>query len=282
MACLQGDSHAGIVPATDWQIRALPAYHAPLFFTIRDMSWFLTNLLSAFLLPPLNLLIVACAGLYLWHKHPRLARTLVSVAVLGIWLLATPFVADSLLQSIEGDPTNLENASADAIVVLSAGQHFSAREYGGNTVGKDTLERVRYAAMLYRKTGKPILLSGGNPQGGGAEAPLMKQVLEQEYHVPVRWVEDTSDNTLENARHSHALLAKEGISHIYLVTQAWHMPRSARVFEQAGFTVTPAATGFTTRHKTDLLSFIPNASALHDSYRFMHEAIGMLWYRIKS
>lgn len=246
------------------------------------MSWFLVNLLGAFLMPPLNLLLIACAGLYLWHKRPRLARILVTASLAGIWLLATPIVSDSLLQSLEGQPAALNKNAADAIVVLSGGQHFNAIEYDGNTVSKETLERIRYAAMLYRQTGKPVLVSGGDPQGGGAEAPLMKQVLEQEYYVPVHWVEDTSGNTLENARHSHDLLSKEGISRIYLVTQAWHMPRSVQVFEHAGFEVVPAATAYTTRYKTDLLSFIPNAAALLGSARFMHEIIGMLWYRLKS
>jgi uncharacterized SAM-binding protein YcdF (DUF218 family) len=246
------------------------------------MFWFLTNLVGAILLPPLNLLLVAGIGLFLWHKRPRVARTLISVSIAGIWLLSTPFVSDSLLQSIEGTPVDPSQVNADAIVVLSGGQYFNAPEYGGNTVSKETLERVRYAAMLYRQTGKPVLVSGGNPQGGGAEAPLMEKVLEQEYYVPVRWIEDTSDNTLENARHSHDMLASEGIERIYLVTQAWHMPRSIQAFERAGFTVVPAATAFTTRYETNLLSFIPNAGALLGSYRFMHEVIGMLWYRIKS
>jgi uncharacterized SAM-binding protein YcdF (DUF218 family) len=246
------------------------------------MSWFLTNLVSAFLLPPLNLLVVAGIGLTLWHKRPRVARTLISISVVGIWLLSTPFVADSLLQSIEGKPVDIAQHPAQAIVVLSGGQHFNAAEYGGNTVSKETLERLRYAAMLYRQTGQPVLVSGGNPQGGGAEAPLMKKVLEQEYYVPVRWLEETSDNTLENARYSHTLLAKDGITRIYLVTHAWHMPRSVQVFERAGFEVVPAATAFTTRYQTDLLSFVPNAAALLGSYRYMHEVVGMLWYRLKS
>lgn len=246
------------------------------------MSWFLTNLVSAFLLPPLNLLVVAGIGLFLWHRRPRAARILISVSVAGIWLLSTPFIADCLLQSIEGTPVDLGKASADAIVVLGGGQHFNAPEYGGNTLSKETLERVRYAAMLYRQTGKPVLVSGGNPQGGGAEAPLMKKVLEQEYYVPVRWLEDSSDNTLENARHSHKLLAQDGIERIYLVTHAWHMPRAIQVFERAGFTVIPAATAYTTRYETNLLTFIPNANALLESYRFTHEVIGMLWYRLKS
>jgi uncharacterized SAM-binding protein YcdF (DUF218 family) len=107
-------------------------------------------------------------------------------------------------------------------------------------------------------------------------------VLEKEFNVPVRWTEDTSDNTFENARNSYQLLQKTGIKRIYLVTHAWHMPRSVMVFQAAGFDVVPAPTAFTTHYQTNLLSFIPDAESLDDSRIFMHELIGLLWYRLKS
>lgn len=246
------------------------------------MSWLLTNLVSAFLLPPLNLLIVAGIGLWLWHKRPRLARILITAAFATLWLLSTPYVASSLLRQLEGSPLDRTDEPADAIVVLSGGQHFNAPEYGSNTPGKETLERLRYAAVLHRKTGKPILVTGGDPQGIGPEAPLMKDLLEQEFKVPVRWVEKASANTLENARNSRILLAESGITRIYLVTHAWHMPRALLAFERAGFKVVPAATAWTTHHSTDLLDFIPSAAALLDSRWYLHEIIGMYWYRLKS
>lgn len=245
------------------------------------MSWFLVNLVSAFLLPPLNLLIVAGAGLFLWHKRPRLARILVTAAFAALWLLSTPYVANSLLRHLEGMPADRTQESADAIVVLSGGQHYMAPEYGGNTVGKETLERLRYAAVLHRKTGKPILVTGGDPQGIDPEALLMKEVLEQEFKVPVRWVEKASANTLENARNSRVLLTDSGIARIYLVTHAWHMPRATLAFERAGFTVVPAPTAWTTQRRTGLLDIIPSAAALLDSRWYLHEMIGMHWYRLQ-
>ena len=54
----------------------------------------------------------------------------------------------------------------------------------------------------------------------------MKQVLEREFQVPVTWVEETSRNTLENARGSFQVLGAAGIRRVYLVTHAWHMPRA--------------------------------------------------------
>jgi uncharacterized SAM-binding protein YcdF (DUF218 family) len=249
------------------------------------MSWFATNLIAALLLPPLNLLLLAALGFWLWHKRPVIARVLVALALSLLWLLSTPFFAEALLHGLEGEPyvTDTRKPLADAIVVLGGGTYFHAPEYGGDTVNEYTLERLRFAAKLQRETGKPLLVTGGKPLGNSqSEAAQMKQVLEQEFNVAVRWTEGDSDNTFENARLSRELLKQEGIDRIYLVTHAWHMPRAVLSFQRAGFTVVPAPTAYTTRYRIDLLSFVPNAKALHDSRIFLHELIGALWYQLKS
>ena len=249
------------------------------------MSWFMTNLLGAILLPPFNLLLIAALGLWLRDKRPLVARLLLTASVGLLWLLSTPYIADALLHGWEGEPEAAvtKRPPADALVVLGGGTYFHAPEYGGDTVGKETLERLRYAARLYRETGKPILVTGGAPLGNNlSEAEQMKQVLEREFNVPVRWTEGASENTAENARLSMQLLRQDGIRRIYLVTHAWHMPRAVLAFQTVGFQVIPAPTAYTTRYQTDLLSFVPNADALNKSREFMHEFIGMLWYRLKS
>ncbi len=249
------------------------------------MSWFITNLVSAILLPPLNLLLVAALGLWLWHKRPLMARGLLTTSVILLWLFSTPYFAEALLHGLEGEPYVIDTTKpqADAIVVLGGGTYFHAPEYGADTVSKETLERLRFAAKLHRETGKPVLVTAGSPLGNNlSEAEQMKQVLEQEFKVPVHWVEGASDNTLENARLSRQLLKQAGIERIYLVTHAWHMPRALYSFQAVGFQVIPAPTAYTTRYRTDLLAFIPNARALSDSRIFAHELIGMFWYRLKS
>jgi uncharacterized SAM-binding protein YcdF (DUF218 family) len=202
-----------------------------------------------------------------------------------LWLCATPYLAGQLLRLLEGPPTALDPKiqSAAAIVVLGGGTYFHAPEYGADTVSEAALARLRYAAKLQRETGKPVLVSGGRPLDNDlSEAQQMKSVLENEFKVPVQWTEDASDNTLENARLSFRILQQAGITRIYLVTHAWHMPRAAMVFRRAGFDVVPAPTAFTTGYRTTLLSFLPNADALYASRIFVHEAIGLLWYRLKS
>lgn len=254
------------------------------------MSWFATNLISTFLLPPLNLLLAALLGLLLIRHRPHLGKSLLSASLLLLWLCATPYFAEGALHLLEGAPKELDTQAkpADAIVVLGGGTYFHAAEYGNglispDTISEDTLMRLRYAAVLQRKTGAPILVTGGRPLGNTlSEAQQMKAVLENEFNVPVRWTEDASNNTLDNAHHSYPLLHQAGIRRIYLVTHAWHIPRAARAFRDAGFDVIPAPTAFTTRYQTDLLSFLPRAKSLRDSSIFMHEVIGLLWYRLKS
>ena len=247
------------------------------------MSWFATNFASAFLLPPFNLILLGAAGILLLKRREALGMTLITATLALLYLLSIPIVADALLQVLEAPPEkNPLNDTIQAIVVLGGGTYYYAPEYGDHTVGRYTLERVRYAAKIYRATGKPMLAAGGAPLGNrSSEAMQMKAVLEEEFLVPVEWVEETSGNTRENAYMSFAILQKQGIRQIALVTHAWHMPRATREFEQAGFEVTPAATGYTRRYKTDLFALRPNAGALLKSNLFFHEVIGMVWYRLR-
>ena len=250
------------------------------------MSWYIINLIATFLLPPLSLLLLLALGVYLLYRRSRLAKPLILAAFGLLWIASTPYFAEGALHLLEAQTTPLIVSSlnaADAIVILGGGTYFHAPEYAGQeTVGADTLLRLRYGAKLQRETGKPILVTGGKPSGNNiSEAQQMRMTLEQDFRVPVRWTEDESDNTFENAKYSFRILHQAGIRKIYLVTHAWHMPRSADIFRRAGFEVVEAPTAFTTRYQTDLLAFLPRAESLRDSKIFVHEVIGLLWYRVK-
>jgi uncharacterized SAM-binding protein YcdF (DUF218 family) len=254
------------------------------------MSWFATNLLAAFVMPPLSLLLLLALGIFLCHRQRKLGKLLILASFSLLWIASTPFFAEGALHMLETQTSPLDishpdsrSPTADAIVILGGGTYFHAPEYAGlDTVCGTTLVRLRYGARLQRETGKPILVTGGKPLGNSlSEAQQMRISLEQDFRVPVRWTEDESNNTLENARDSFRILQQAGIRRIYLVTHAWHMARAAGVFRHAGFEVVEAPTAFTTRYRTDLLSFVPRAESLLDSRIFIHEVIGLLWYRVK-
>ena len=256
----------------------------PFYHSNTVMSWFTTNFIAAFLLPPFSLLLLLALGIFLLYRRRKYARRLILAAFVLLWLASTPYLADGGLHLLEARTAALDNRQqADAIVILGGGTYFNAPEYAGqDTISDAALVRLRYGAKLQRETGKPILVTGGKPLGNSvSEAQQMRTALEQDFRVPVRWTEDASDNTFENARYSYQTLQKAGIKKIYLVTHAWHMPRAADVFRRIGFEVVEAPTAFTTRYRTDLFAFLPSAGSLHDSRIFIHEIIGLLWYRVK-
>ena len=179
-------------------------------------------------------------------------------------------------------PRGEEKNPPQAIVVLGAGRYNVAPEYDNeDTATPLGLERLRYAAWLQRKTGLPILVSGGRPNNErAAEADFMKQALTEDFRASVRWTEDQSRNTKENAKYSAALLAENRVRHVYLVTQAAHMRRAMLHFESMGVRVTPAPTGFHTLAggERNLLSYLPSANGMWNVSLALHERIGLLWH----
>ena len=249
-----------------------------------DIGWLVTNFIAALLLPPLSFLILGGWGVWLSRsrRRQRLGRALIVLSGAALWLLSTPYLAGLMLDALKPPPSTIRGGEAEAIVILSGGVHRDNLEYGGDTVGRLTLERVRYGAWLARETAKPVLVTGGAPAGGVPEGQLMRAVLEQEFGIPVRWVEDRSDNTRENALRSAELLKSAGVRRIFLVTHAWHLKRAIPEFERAGLEVIPAGIGYSADDRPGVLDFVPSARGLLDSYFAMHEGIGLIWYRMRN
>jgi len=249
-------------------------------------TWEITNTIAALVMPPGSALLFIVFGLILLARRRRvLGVTVIAVSAVLLYAFSMPIFSNVLVRSLEegySDPTNM--SSGDAIVVLGGGLYYRAPEYGGSdTVTPQVLARLRYGARLYRRLHKPVLVTGGSPRGeASAEADVMKHVLEDEYSVPVRWAENASNNTTENARFSFQILGSAGIRTIYLVTHAWHMARARASFEREGFTVIPAPTLFKTDGPRTIVDFLPDAGALENSSIWVHEVIGRAWYRLKS
>ena len=247
--------------------------------------WLLTNLIAAALLPPLSLLLLLLAGLLLRRARPALSMSLILLATLALLVLSTPWMGGALLKSLEISralaPGDIHNSQA--IVVLGGGRRLDAPEYGGDTLSSISLDRVRYAARLARASGLPLLVTGGQPGGGThAEGELMARTLKEEFGLTVRWVENTSLTTWENARHSAPLLHEAGINRIALVSHAWHLRRAVPLFEAQGFHVLPAGTQFARTRVDDVFDLIPSPAGLRDSTFALHEWLGILWYKLRT
>jgi len=238
--------------------------------------------IKALILPPTGPLLAALAGVLILRRRPRLGRALAALGVLALLVLSVPMIGVLLARSVdESPPIDPELAkSAQALVILGSGKRRNAVEYGGDTLNRRTLERVRYGARLARLTGLPVLVTGGSVYGGETEAKLMREVLELELGVPVRWAESRSRTTHENAKYSADMLRSAGIDRIVVVAHSVDMARARAEFEDFGLKVTPAPTGLPMRDFGGPLDYVPSMAGLQSSYDALYEIAALTVRRL--
>jgi uncharacterized SAM-binding protein YcdF (DUF218 family) len=242
------------------------------------------GIVEALALPPTGFLVLMVAGLVFRGEWYRFGRRLTWASLIALILFGMPIVSSNLLLTLEtGLPTTPpEGHPPQAIVVLSAEITRAHQETLGFRPGLLTLDRLRTAAALQRRTGLLILVSGGLGQPGTpAFAAVMAQSLKDDFQTPARWVEEKSTDTWENATYSADILRAQGITSIYLVTHSWHMRRAVLAFQDAGLIVTAAPTSLDEPLAPDLGDFLPRASGWQTGYYAIHEWIGYAWYKLR-
>lgn len=244
-----------------------------------------------------TLVLPACSGLlvlfallgWAWRRSARsLARVpiaLAGITSLLLWLLSCQAVAiwlsvHVLPQVSPVDADHLKRVHVQAIVVLGGGVENNAAEYSSATLSPDAMSRLLYGLHLSRSTQLPMAYSGGvgwaGPSGQVAEAEVARMALMRLGLPAPRWQETQSRDTRENALLTSALLKADGVTHIALVTHAWHMPRSVRQFEAAGLQVTPAPMGYVRSDLSPWLQWLPSGKGLRDSGWILREWLGLL------
>ncbi|WP_339804941.1 YdcF family protein [uncultured Marinobacter sp.] len=242
-------------------------------------------LIKLAILPPfLNILIMA-AGLLMLRRRPWLGGSFLVMGLSLLYLLSIPSTSWLLARGLEDHriPTTEQAAAAGAIVILGGGREYSAPHWGGDDlVSEATLARLAEGVRWHRKTGVPILVTGGLGQkdaGKSSEAELMAAMLEQAFGVEARWLEKRSRDTRENADFSSAILKAEGVTTILLVSHAAHVTRAIPEFVRNGVDVIPGPMGFV--HSPEggaSLTLAPRAIYLQENTRLLHEQIGRVYY----
>ena len=245
----------------------------------------LKKILAALILPPAGPILLALFGLWLLRAKSRRwqhgGAALATLSLLGLLVLSLPVVGNALMAPLEPHPPIAPEQlrRVQAIVILGGGSYFAAPEYGGDTVSHYTLERLRYGARLGRESSLPVLVTGGAPFGGRAEAESMREALERDFGIKVRSVESAARDTAENARLSAPLLKAAGVTRIALVSHGWHLPRAIELFEKQGIEVTPAPTAFSTGSPSLLEDLLPGG--LVTSRLALREYLGRLYNFLK-
>lgn len=241
----------------------------------------LRQVLTTFALPPVVLLLICIGcGLLAWRGSRRAGLSAALAAAL-ILLLATPAVAGLLRWTLERELLTAPGTGAPPGAIIILGAEVS-RGPGGATVGPLTLERLRAGAALHRRTGLPLLVTGGVLSAGDpALGALMARSLTDDFATPARWIEAQAADTRGNAAFSAAMLTAEGIGSAYVVSHAWHLPRARAAFARLGFGAWPAPIDFSRASVDKVSDWLPRADHLSESAFALREWAGRAVYALR-
>jgi uncharacterized SAM-binding protein YcdF (DUF218 family) len=245
--------------------------------------------LTALALPPASLLVLILIGALFISSKPKLAKRVIFFAVTALWLLSTNifsvWIHNQVIPEYELVTANdLKDRSVQAIVILGGGV-VTGLPGGDQQMSKSSLERLRLGAQLARQSGLPLVFSGGLGWGAKdvsvAEAEVAEKVLQDAFGIKLNYKESSSKDTQENAGYTWALLSKQGIQRIVLVTHSTHMPRASAEFKKLGFEVTVAAVGQPTSDSDTALLWLPGTSNLEVSQSVLRELLAGLIQKIR-
>jgi uncharacterized SAM-binding protein YcdF (DUF218 family) len=255
-------------------------------------SW--KPLIDVLALPPVSLLLLVLVGIRMLARHRVPGFLVVMLALSGLWLSACSgtarFIQDHLLKP--GPALSPERIAAlreegrkkpqqTAIVVLGGGRHARAPEYGMSNLNTLSMARLRYGLWLAHETGLPVAYSGGVgwvQTGEIAEADVAARIAQREFNRPLKWVENTSRDTHENAGRTVPLLKADGIQHIVVVSHANHIPRALHHFNevaQGSMRFTAAPIEFNLASFDEPFAWLPSANGMREVRHNLHELAGL-------
>ena len=238
----------------------------------------------SFLMPPMIFIVSSLLGLAASWRWWRTGLAVSAISVLSLYAFSTPLVSSSLLALAADQPVPRAGTppEAQAIVLVAADARWANSPAARDAPGPLTLERIVEAAHLHRSLGLPVLVSGGiDRRSGRSLAAMTAAVLEQDFQVPVRWREERSTNTFENAAFSAPILMREGISKVLVVAQDWEVPRVLWSFDREGIAAIPATVGVPSSgiDRIELEDVLPGYRGFQDSFYALHELLGLRYYR---
>ena len=257
------------------------------------MLFGLKKFVSYFLMPLPFCLGLVVAGLWFLLRRrrtrPRLGRALVLTGLGMLLLLSHSRVSVWLLRPLEqtypaipelrpGDPLPAALQRVRYIIVLGGGNKGEEGIAASNRLSANSLSRLTEAVRLWRlMPDRRLIVSGPGDPGFPSHADVVAEAA-MSMGVPAERIIriDTAHDTEEEAGAVRKLIANAPAA---LVTSAWHLPRAAGLFKQAGVDILPCPADFLALvdpvfHWPDLAF---DVDGLERSSLAVRERIGYLW-----
>ena len=244
------------------------------------------KVIASFIMPPgLFVILILVLSIYLLKKSKSaLIKITAIVSLLLIFFLSTAFGVKVLLHPLENyaEEISVNAFEKHPIVVLGGGLNYHSSEKAAPSL--HSMQRLVKGYQLHRRLNTPLIYSGGIAIGqdriseADAAAEFLESLgMEREFYIS----EDQAQTTFENAGYLKSWIEKNEVEKVYLVTSAYHMLRSAAVFEAQNIDFLTVHSGFISDHQFSWLDYLPNRGALSANLSALHEWVGLFWYYLR-
>jgi len=250
-----------------------------------ELTFLLKKVITMFIMPfPLGMLLFILGLIFLFRGKLIKAKIALSISLLWLFLISYPPFTNTLLYSYENTYPSLKTAPKNIhyIYVLGHGHHTDNTQPITSQVDEISSVRLNEAIRLYKQLDeKPmIIVSGYSGLYDSTAGAIMQENLALSLGVKKEklHLEPNPRDTQEEA-----IAAKKyiGDAPFILVTSASHMQRALRFFKHEGLIPIPAPTNHLAQVKHPHYFSFFDQDAVHKTYIFWYEQVGLLWQKIK-
>ncbi len=235
--------------------------------------------LIGILLTPLNIsLILLFIAIIFLKYNPKLSIRFLISGFLVLLLSSSPIISNSLIKPIEDSfPVfQKQQANLDYIVVLGCSHTTDHKRPVLTQLKVCSLHRLMEAHRIFQLHPEATLITSG--YAFTDEVSNAKKVKEAAISIGIPenkiMIEERPKDTKEEAELMYPLLKDKRFA---LVTNAIHMPRAYRYFQEQQLDPIPAPTGFMYKGGDNIeLHFTPNSSALQETTTAFYEILGRI------
>jgi len=236
---------------------------------------------------PLTMIIILLfLGILFYKKHPKFSFRCICTATLLLFFTAFPPFSDWVMAPIEKQYSSFKNSSKpiDYIIILGCSHTNDKTLPNTSRLKACSLQRLVEAIRIYRLHPEAIIITSG---GGFGQKTSNAQAVKQaaiSLGIPANKIitESLPKDTQEEAE----LISPRVIgTRVVLITNADHMPRAIKYFQQNGVNPIAAPAGHWVKNDGYAYSwhyYIPNSHKIEQTTTAWYESIGLLWQWLKT
>jgi uncharacterized SAM-binding protein YcdF (DUF218 family) len=231
-----------------------------------ELGFMIKKILTVSLMPlSIGIIFALIALFFLYRQNIKKAKKYILFSIIWIMLMSWAPFANLMLRPLESSYARLEKIPSNIEYIL--------------LLGGDRDKRAWEALRLYHKIPNVTIITSGyslHDTISDAQKTATKLI---ESGIPKEKIlmQDMAKTTFEEAQH---MKKRVGDKPFILVTAAYHMPRSMKLFEKAGLNPIAAPADFNRENESGFLTTLQSRE-LQDTEHAWHEYLGLLIYKLQ-